>query len=145
MRTILFGFMIVLIYSCSSGNQNTTNRSNTTGFEPSFRVSARTSLFINDYLEYKHSKAVNEKQPPELLLEKYHINKTGNKYVFSGIMKVNSDFETCVLNDLKITRGTRSNNILTVQVPLSSLEEFFSLSKIEYFELATYEKPKIEK
>lgn len=72
----------------------------------------------------------------------YRINGTDQ---LSFVAKLTPQFDEAQLEKLKISKGSRINNLLTFRIPLSDLAVINQLEGIEYFEIAEKIVPSIDK
>ena len=132
---ILIIFMV--IFSCSATKQNSTKKTSL-GSKPivyKFDLSLKTKMFLKELEEEKEDKT--NYIPSNKLIDKYNIKKLNDIYTISGFIKINDEYNENVLTQLNIKTNSNVGNIITVIVPLNSIDAFLTLDGINYFEIST--------
>jgi len=142
--TVLIGLTIFLGFflSCNETKQavktNNENIMQTEIFQTTYNISARTKMFLSE-LENEISKAgksIESFKPSEKLIESHNIRKQDDDYFISGFVKTNELFYRNSFEQINITFGQDTGNIITVQIPFKSLSQFLKGEGIEYFEIS---------
>lgn len=104
-----------------------------------YPISTSTKCFILDLDKELKENKVNVKffEPSRKLIESYSLIKINQEYCISGFIKVNPTFIKTELEKKGVLFGSTSGQIVTVNVPLSSLQDFLSNQSIQYFEISS--------
>ena len=85
-----------------------------------------------------------QKKSNKQLIEKFNLFEKDNRLVVSIFMKVTAEFDNSYLQGLDIHINTQSDNIYTALIPIENLERLFTITGIEYIEIAHKVKPKLD-
>jgi len=137
MKYISLIILAVVILSCSTTKKSTKNNKadNSSSIEYKFDLSLQTKLFLQEFENEKLEKSTDSFVPSQNLIDKYNIKIVEDLHTISGFIKVNSDYNEEELNRINIKTGSQSNNIITVIIPMGSIDKFLILNGVEYFEI----------
>lgn len=79
------------------------------------------------------------------LTERFPVYKMNGQYIISMIAKVNTGFNAQVLKTRNIEIGSRIGNIVTIKFPLIQLNELYTLTGVDYIEIAGKVSPHLDK
>ena len=74
--------------------------------------------------------------PSKELIEKYNLRKLNGVYTISGFIKINNEFNENDLAQLNIKANSKIGEIMTVIIPLNSIEMFLKINGVKYFEIS---------
>ncbi len=137
MKYITLVILAISLLACSATKKNSSNKKEQQlkPTEYKFGMSLHTKLFLADYNKEKSEFINKEYLPSDNLINNYSLKKIDNEYTVSGFIKTNSDFQKEDLVPLNIKNGSDVNKIITVIIPLSSVDDFLKLDGINYFEI----------
>ena len=81
--------------------------------------SARTKMFLNDY----QKQMKNGSQPDAPFIGKYSLMKIDANYYLGMILKISSDPDLAELNKLNVITGSRTAGLLSIKIPIQSVEQ----------------------
>jgi len=131
-KLCLFGLVISTILSCSS----TPEKEDKVNYdkEKLVKMSPLTQMFLNDFgKEYDAFNKSDNFIPSVELLEKYSLEKMGEVYFVSGLIKIDEFAGDVDFPGLKI--NTKAGNILTVKIPLNFFYDVIVNNKIKYIQI----------
>ena len=132
---------ISMVFSCN-GTKHTIIKNDkiivSNSNQSTFNISTKTKQFLNEFeKELKESnKNIKIYNPSKRLVDEYSIKKIDNEYFISGFIKTNENFDKKIFENSEVKFGQPSGQIITVNVPLYFLTDFFKMSGIEYFEIS---------
>ena len=137
MKYISVIILLITVFACSSTKKNTANKKDTKPIsaENQFDMSLHTKMFLREFESEKKSANNDDFIPSVKLINKYGLKKVSDEYTISGFIKTNNKFQKDQLTLLKIKYGSLVNNIITVIIPLNSIDSFLYLKGIDYFEI----------
>ena len=132
-----------LIHSCSNSKEVSNQKKNQSlskeEISASYAISTSTKRFILDLNNELEENKVGVKffEPSRKLIASYSLIKINQEYCISGFIKVNPTFIKTELEEKGVLFGSTSGQIVTVNVPLSSLQYFLNNQSIQYFEISS--------
>lgn len=137
---LLFGTFIIcgFITSCFSIKQTNTENEVTelNSIKFKFDLSLYTKMFLQELEREKAVKNYDNYVPSKKLIEKYNLKKLNGIYTISGFIKINNEFNKNDLVQLNIKANSKIGEIMTVIIPLNSIEMFLKINGIIYFEIS---------
>jgi len=104
---------------------------------PTYDVSNYTRLFLSELNnEIKNNSTPKSFIPSAKLITTYQLHQLKTDYYVFGFIKVDTKFSTSQLKKIGAIVGTRSGNIITLQVPINTISSFLNTSGITYFEIS---------
>jgi len=137
MKLITIFIISTVLFSCSSTKQNSKEKkvANSNSIEYKFDMSLHTKLFLQELEKEKNEKETENFIPSEKLIEKYSIKKINDLYTINGFIKANENFNENDLSSLNIQTNSKVGEIVTVTIPLNSIDNFLTLNGVKYFEI----------
>lgn len=137
MRIFIVLIIAILMTSCfsSSNNKKKKERVNYTTSETLFDLSAQTRIFLDDLKKEQAAFGEDSFVPSARFIEKYSIQKIQDNYAVAGFIKINSEFDIELLYENSIHVGSKTNQIISIIVPLNHIAEFLEIKGISYFEI----------
>ena len=135
MRLITGLIILAVLYSCSTTKQVKKEEKvkSQTGYN--FELSLDTKLFLEDLKKEKGEQNIDELKLTKEFTNKYNISGPPGAYNISGLIKINEQYNENDLAKLNIKTNSKVNDIVTVIIPLGSIDSFLELDGIKYFEL----------
>ena len=105
------------------------------------RISPNTKIFL---LELEKEK-LNQKeyQPSQTLIDNYNLLFIDNEFFICGFIKVDDNFNKEDLEKINTRVISTSGSIITVHIPLSSIDNFLKINSVKYFQIS--EKAELKK
>lgn len=123
------------IYAQANFAKNSNKHANANhSFEQLSNCSPFTAMLISDF---------KLKKSPEKLMDKYSLQKLEEQIYVSAFIKVNTDFESSIFDDLKIKVNSYVGDFYTVLVPIEVLEQTLSSNGIISLDIAQKALPKL--
>jgi hypothetical protein len=134
-------FFTGMFFSCNGTKQTTTKNEKimqTETVQLSYNISARTKQFLNELEKELNESNKNLKTfiPSNKLMDEYSIKQINDEFFISGFIKTNENFDKAIFENSGVKFGQPSGQIITVNIPLHFLSDFFKMSGIEYFEIS---------
>jgi len=138
MKYISILILAVVVLSCSTAKKSTKNNkvAEASSTEYKFDLSLQTKMFLQEYENEKEGKNVEDFIPSQKLIDKYNIKVLDNIYTISGFIKVNNEYAEDKLTQLNINPASKVDNIVTVIIPLDTIDKFLIINGIDYFEIS---------
>ena len=111
-------------------------------------VSAQTSISADTHLffaDLKTKQTQNNNYLHEYFQKKYPIRVVKDKYYLACLAKTNDNYNPQTLVKLGIIPGSKTGNIITLQIPLENFNENISIPGITYLEIAARAQPFLDR
>ncbi len=134
---ILFAITSIIIFiQCGQIKHNIahrkTDKTNDT-ISTSMKLSLHTKQFIKEI--ESTNKNFDEFDFSDEFKKKYGIIKRNNQFFIGGFAKVNNHYNFLDLDNMNIKVNSKSGNIITLDIPLNSLDTFLKYDGVSYFEI----------
>lgn len=97
------------------------------------KLSLHTKQFIKEI--ESTNKKFDESDFSDEFKKKYGIIIQNNQFFIGGLAKVNNNYNSHHLKNMNVKVNSKSGNIITLDIPLSSLKAFFKYDGVSYFEI----------
>jgi hypothetical protein len=137
MKVFTILLFTIFIASCFPTKQNKTENhiAKSNSIEYKFDLSLHTKIFLHELEKEKKGKENNNFIPSDKLIDKYNIMIENDIYTMSGFIKTQEGYSENDLTKLNIKTNSKIGKIITVIIPLSSIDNFLKLDGIKYFEI----------
>ncbi len=137
MKYISIIILSVAIIACSATKKSSSKKEETeqSSVENKFDLSLHTKLFLIALEKERAGKSTEDFVPSDKLINAYDIKKLNDTYIINGFIKIKDSYQEKELTQLNIKTGSAVSNIVTVIVPLESINSFLLISGIDYFEI----------
>jgi len=137
MKYITILSISIILVNCSTTKHYKTEKkaSKSIPIEYKFDLSLQTILFLQELETERESKANSNFIPSNKLIDKYNIKKLNDIYTISGFIKTKDGYNENNLTQLNIKTNSKVGNIITIIIPISSIDTFLTLDGISYFEI----------
>ena len=142
MKLITGLIILAVLYSCSTTKQVKKEENVKSQTEYNFELSLDTKLFLEDLNKEQGEQNIDELKLTKEFTDKYNISGSPGAYDISGLIKINEQYNENDLAKLNINTNSKVNEIVTVIIPLGSIDSFLELDGIKYFELTKKGVPK---
>jgi len=142
MKLITGLIILAVLYSCSTTKQVKKEENVKSQTEYNFELSLDTKLFLEDLNKEQGEQNIDELKLTKEFTDKYNISGSPGAYDISGLIKINEQYNENDLAKLNIKTNSKVNEIVTVIIPLGSIDSFLELDGIKYFELTKKGVPK---
>lgn len=138
MKYITIIILSATLLACSTTRKDTAKKevAKSNSIEYKFDLSLQTKMFLQKFNNEKTGDDIEAFIPSKELVDKYNIIILDDIYTISGFIKINNDYDQDYLTQINIKPGSKVDNIITVIIPLSSIDNFLTLNGIDYFEIS---------
>lgn len=133
--TIIILSIAIIACSASKKSRSKKEEAKQSSVENKFDLSMHTKSFLVALEKERAGKSTENFVPSEKLINTYDIKKLNGTYTISGFIKINDSYQEKALTQLNIKTGSAVSNIVTVVIPLESINSFLLISGIDYFEI----------
>jgi hypothetical protein len=134
--------MLITIFSCGNKNLMSTTKTieksdkkNDTIINSKMKLSLYTKQFIREIKSMNNNKKIDEKKLSDEFIKKHGIIKRNNHFFIGGFVKINESFDSQDLKNMNIKINSKSGNIITLEIPINSLNALLKYEGINYFEI----------
>ncbi len=111
------------------------DKKNDTIINSKMKLSLYTKQFIREIKSMDNNKKIDEKKLSDEFIKKYGIIKRNNHFFIGGFAKINKSFDSQDLKNMDIKINSKSGNIITLEIPINSLNTLLQYEGINYFEI----------